>query len=184
MPGRIRVSFSKSGLLQNHCTQPCLQKYSMAITFPPLFRSNHSRRRLLYTFIPLLWGFPGGSDGKESACNAGDLGSIPGLGRSPGEGHMATHSSIKAWRIPWDSLEKGKATHSSILAWRTPWTKKPGRLQSMRSQESYTTERLSLSIFTPTSKLCPSYLNGREILSWHYILLCLMFSEFLVLQRS
>ena len=30
-------------------------------------------------------GFPGGSDGKESACNAGDLGSIPGLGRFPGE---------------------------------------------------------------------------------------------------
>ena len=32
-------------------------------------------------------GFPGGSDSKDSACNAGDLGSIPGLGRSPGEGH-------------------------------------------------------------------------------------------------
>jgi len=32
-------------------------------------------------------GFPGGSDNKESACNAGDLGSIPGLGRSPGEGN-------------------------------------------------------------------------------------------------
>ena len=32
-------------------------------------------------------GSPGGSDGKESACNAGDLGSIPGLGRSPGEGN-------------------------------------------------------------------------------------------------
>ena len=31
-------------------------------------------------------GFPGGSDGKETACNAGDLGSIPGLGRSPGGG--------------------------------------------------------------------------------------------------
>ena len=31
-------------------------------------------------------GFPGGSDGTESACNAGDLGSIPGLGRCPGEG--------------------------------------------------------------------------------------------------
>ena len=30
-------------------------------------------------------GFPGGSDGKESACNAGDVGSVPGLGRSPGE---------------------------------------------------------------------------------------------------
>ena len=35
----------------------------------------------------LKQGFPGGSDGKASACNAGDLGSIPGLGRSPGEGN-------------------------------------------------------------------------------------------------
>ena len=35
----------------------------------------------------LNMGFPGVSDGKESACNAGDLGSIPGLGRSPGEGN-------------------------------------------------------------------------------------------------
>ena len=35
-------------------------------------------------------GFPGGSEGKESACNAGDLGSIPGLGRSPGGGHGNT----------------------------------------------------------------------------------------------
>ena len=33
------------------------------------------------------WGFPGGSEGKESACNAGDLGSIPGSGRSPGGGN-------------------------------------------------------------------------------------------------
>ena len=43
--------------------------------------------------------FPCGSAGRESSCNAGDLGSIPGLGRSPGEG-KATHSSILAWRIP------------------------------------------------------------------------------------
>ena len=46
-------------------------------------------------------GFPGGSDGKESTYNAGDPGSIPGLGRSLEEG-MATHSSIVAWRIPMD----------------------------------------------------------------------------------
>ena len=46
-------------------------------------------------------GSPGGSDGKESACNVGDLGLIPALGRS---------------------LEKEKTTHSSILAWRFPWT--------------------------------------------------------------
>ena len=43
-------------------------------------------------------GFPGGSAGKESTCNVGDLGLIPGLGRSQG---MATCSSILAWRIPW-----------------------------------------------------------------------------------
>ena len=34
-----------------------------------------------------FWGFPGSSAGKESTCNSGDLGSIPGLGRSPGRGH-------------------------------------------------------------------------------------------------
>ena len=58
-------------------------------------------------------GFPGGSDGKKSACIAGDLGLI--LGRE----------------VP---LEKGMATHSIILAWRIPWTKEPGGLQSMGSQ--------------------------------------------------
>ena len=53
---------------------------------------------------------PGGSDNKESACDAGDRGSIPVLGRP---------------------LEKEMAIHSSILAWRIPWMEEPGRLQSM-----------------------------------------------------
>ena len=38
-------------------------------------------------FIKFIKGFPGGSDGKESTCNAGDQGSIPESGRSPGEGN-------------------------------------------------------------------------------------------------
>ena len=38
-----------------------------------------------------MWGFPGGSDGKESACNEEDLGSIPRSGRSPGEGNGNPH---------------------------------------------------------------------------------------------
>ena len=50
----------------------------------------------IYTYI-----FPGGSDSKVSVYNAGDLGSIPGSGRSPGEGN-ATHSSILAWKNPMD----------------------------------------------------------------------------------
>ena len=45
-------------------------------------------------------GFPCGSAGIESSCNVGDLGLIPGLGRSPGE-EKATYCSILAWRIPW-----------------------------------------------------------------------------------
>ena len=61
-------------------------------------------------------GFPGGSDGKESAYKAGDLGSIPG--------------SLD----PEDSLEKGMATHSSILAWKIPRTEESGRLWFMGSQ--------------------------------------------------
>ena len=55
-----------------------------------------------YTYIHIM-GFPHDSAGKESTCNAGDLGSIPGLGRSPGKGKgylsLLEWSSILAWRI-------------------------------------------------------------------------------------
>ena len=59
-------------------------------------------------------GFPGGSDGKDSAaCNAEDLGSIPGLGGSPGEGNR--------YPLQYSCLEN-------------PWTEEPGGLQSMELQ--------------------------------------------------
>ena len=48
-------------------------------------------------------GFPGSSDGTESACSAGDPGSILGREDPLGEG-MAVHSSIPVWRIPWPEL--------------------------------------------------------------------------------
>ena len=70
-------------------------------------------------FIPcvtlwcLIWGFPGGLSSKESACRAGDAGSIHGWQRSP---------------------EEGMETHSSVLAWRIPRTEEPGGLQSIGSQ--------------------------------------------------
>ena len=86
---------------------------------------------------PVFWGFPGGSAGKEFVCNVGDLGSIPGLGRSPGGGHghplQYSGASLGAqmvknlpamWEtwvrsLGWeDPLEEGMATHCSILAWR------------------------------------------------------------------
>ena len=89
-------------------------------------------------------GFPDSSVGKESACNAenrGDPSSIPGSGRSPGEGIRCALQyswaslvaqlvkNLPAMRETWarslgwkDPLEKGKAIHSSILAWGIPWT--------------------------------------------------------------
>ena len=57
-------------------------------------------------------GFSSGSDGKESTCNVGDLGLIPGLGRSPGGGHGTL----------------------VFLTGESPWTEEPGRLQSMGSK--------------------------------------------------
>ena len=86
-------------------------------------------------------GFPESSVGKESTCNAGDSTSIPGSGRSPGEGMgyplQSSWASLVAelvknlpavqetWvrSLRWeDSLGNGTATHSSILAWRIRWT--------------------------------------------------------------
>ena len=69
-------------------------------------------RMLLQNYRHVSMGFPCDSDGKESACNAGDLGLIPELGRSP----------------EWNG------NPFCILAWRIPWTEKPVRLQSMGSQ--------------------------------------------------
>jgi len=54
----------------------------------------------------LNMGFPRSSAGKESACNVGDLGSIPGW-EDPLEKGVATHSSILAWKIPWSILSMG-----------------------------------------------------------------------------
>ena len=86
-------------------------------------------------------GFPSSSAGKESACNAGDLDSIPGSRRSAGEEIGYPHQYSWAFLVAqlvknpaaiqetwvrslgWeDHPEKGKATYSCILAWRIPWT--------------------------------------------------------------
>ena len=63
--------------------------------------------------VMFVLGFPGGSDGKESACHTGDLG----------------------WEDP---LDQEMATHSSSLAWRIPWTEEHGKLQSKGISKSLT----------------------------------------------
>ena len=93
---------------------------------------------MLFRFVMC---FPDSTVGKEFTCNAGDPGSIPGLGRTADEGIgyplQYSWASLVAqlvknlsamWEtwvgsLGWeDPLERGKATHSSILGWRIPWT--------------------------------------------------------------
>ena len=91
-------------------------------------------------------GFPDSSVGKESTCKAGDPGSIPGSGRSPGEGigyplqyswaslawSAGKDSACNVGDLGWeDPLEKRRATHSNILAWRIPWTTAHGVANSL-----------------------------------------------------
>ena len=71
----------------------------------------------LSLYDDLLCLIPGGSNGKESACNA----------------ETQVQSLVHE-----DPLEKGMATHSRILTWRIPWTEEPGGLQSRRSQTDTT----------------------------------------------
>ena len=76
------------------------------LKFKPIQQNKYSKRcfyfkDLLNVSINFFLGFPGGLDGKESACNAGGL--VLSLARE-------------------DPPEKGKATHSSVLVWRIPWT--------------------------------------------------------------
>ena len=89
----------------------------LVFEYPPSLKELYSNTILFKCcFLPNpllcgMLGFPGSSDHKESASSAGDQGSIPRPGRSPGEGNGC-----------------------SILACRIPWTEDSGRLQSMRSQ--------------------------------------------------
>ena len=78
-------------------------------------------------------GFPGGSDGKESTCNAGDLGLIPGLGRSPGEGNGNP--------LQYSCLENPHGQRS--LVGYSPWGPK----------ESDMTEQLSTAQHMPKTEL-------------------------------
>ena len=121
----------------------------------------------------LYGGLPGGSDHKEFSCNAGDLGSIHGSGRSPGEGN---------------------ATHSSILAWRIPWTEEPGGLQSgvTKSQTQLSDKHFHFFFFSLSRALNNSlqlhriefrYFNSRSY-SVHCWILLLLYSTVFLSEKS
>ena len=117
-----------------------------------------------HNFVPFYGWLNGSSAGKESTCNAGDPSSLPGSGRSAGEGKgyslQYSWASLLAqlvknppakwetwvWSLGWeDPLEKGKATHSSILGlslWLSWWRihlqcGRPGLGRSPGERNSY-----------------------------------------------
>ena len=129
------------------CLDHC---FSIIITWP---FTVTLRVKYCPNFKGLEDSFPDGSAGKESTRNAGDPGSIPGSGRSPGEGidyplqyswaslvaqlvkNPAALQETWVWSLGWeDPLDKGRATHSSILAWRIPWTVESRGLQRVRCE--------------------------------------------------
>ena len=79
---------------KNQTPSPLPLPYSQALSTNSLYRLQEAQTAGLY-FV--LLGFPDGSAGKESTCNAGDLGWIPGLGRSPGggNGYPLQHSGLE-----------------------------------------------------------------------------------------
>ena len=102
---------------------------------------------LMVLFCHCFSGFPGGSDGKESAWQC-----------------------KRPWFYPWeDPLEKGVATHSSILAWKIPWTQEPGGLQSMGSQRVRHSWAIEHTYVSPYLEILALFLwklkrNGNRIL--------------------
>ena len=89
---------------------------------------------LLSSFVDslnLTWGFPGGSDGNESACNAGDLGSIPGFGRCPGEGngcplqYSCLENSVdrRAWQATVHGVSQSDMTEHNWDPWESDHTR-------------------------------------------------------------
>ena len=123
MPSSHLMSFSPSPYIRNGPGIPFLNT-----NWTELHAYVHKR------------GFPDSSVSQESTCNAGDSSSIPGLGRSAGEGigyplqyswaaivtqlvkNPPTMWETWVWSLGWqDPLEKGRVTHSSILAWKIPW---------------------------------------------------------------
>ena len=141
---KIIRSISPSEVLSHgkHLTNTFIQKKEVHFYVSEVNKSQYRAKILRISFIYYvleLLGFPSSSAGKESACNAGDPGLIPGLGQSPGEGIgyplQCSLASLVAqvvktppamwetWVRPLneeDSLEEGIATYSSILAWRIP----------------------------------------------------------------
>ena len=140
----------------------------------------------------------GSSAGKESDCNAGEPGLIPGSGRSPGEGigyplqyswaslvaqsvkNLLVMQETSVWFLDWeDPLEEGMAMRAwqstpVFLPGESPWTEEPGGLQSMKSQRDghdwATKHSTAQGLITKDSFiLCERPLRSLKVVSFLYL---------------
>ena len=118
-----------------------LKEKTQDFTYSEMFLNFYTLKMVNSEFSHMLENacFPGSSDGTESACNKGHLGSIPVLGTflvAQMVKRLPTKRETQVQSLGWeDLLEKEMATHSSTFARKIPWTEEPGRLQSMGSQK-------------------------------------------------
>ena len=135
----VQAGFRKGRRTRDHIVNVCWI----------ICKAKEVQKRVYFCFTG---GFPGGSDGKASVCNAGDPGLIPGLGRSTGEGNDSP---------------------LQYCAWKIQWTAEPGRLLSVGSQrvghDWATSLSLSVSLTMLKSLIVWVTMNcGKFLKRWEY----------------
>ena len=111
----IRLALFPQAIWPHFSTQPTHPQFVIFKKFYFIWEYSFLKIFILFGWTG-SWGFPGCSVVKDQSASAGDVGSIPGSGRSPVGGNSS----------------------SSILDWEIPWTEEPGGLQPMGSQKSWT----------------------------------------------
>ena len=122
---RVLVNHMPPGTASNFKTQK--EQYQLNFRCATLENTQQLLGLFIWLNLELPWGYPRGSDSKASACNAGDQGSIPGLGRSPGEGNGSPlqYSCLEnsmdggAWGVRVDGVTESQTQLSDfILIWK------------------------------------------------------------------
>ena len=135
---RSLAGYSPRGRKQSETTE----RLTLSLSLSPLFTVPWVLNKYF-----IWYGRPCGSAGKESTCNTGDVGSIPGLGRSPGEGtsYPLQYSGLENPMNCIESMEKSIESWRRLL--RVPWTaKRSNQLILKEISPEYSLERLMLKL--------------------------------------
>ena len=116
-----------------------------------VYRNSCMCLHMCYIYVMYVMGFTGGSEGKESACNAGDLGSIPGLGRFPGEGN----SYPLQYSVLENSIDRG-AWQATVHGATKSWTRLSDFRYVCNICTRYTNVYTNSSVVVKVTQSCPT----------------------------